>query len=162
MLEFERNDEKREDPETPRSTALITERLQKAFRREERLCLSISDKMSTDLDDSRLVFLQYAGMTPSFAGCAKCGVKFFTPSKLLKQSQAAADYLREKFDLHTCKREIVPGMRQLRIVTSSLGICLSCNTRFLAALSLRGHAEQAEGDVRRKFRRHGCRLSDAA
>jgi hypothetical protein len=129
---------------------------------EERDCLSVSDKMSADLDDSRLVFLRYAGRAPSFAGCGKCGVKFFTPRELLKQPQAATDHLREKFDQHACTWGIVPRMRELRIVTSSLGICLSCHTRFLAPASLRGHAEQAEFDVRRKFRRHGCRLSDAA
>jgi hypothetical protein len=50
-----------------------------------------------------MVFLQYAGETPSLAGCAKCHLKFFTPQELMKQPEAAAEYLREKFSLHTCK-----------------------------------------------------------
>jgi len=57
--------------------------------------------------DVQLVFLQYVGKTPSLAGCPKCRLKFFTPEQLLKQPEAAAQYLREKFSLHTCKWEIV-------------------------------------------------------
>ncbi len=165
MLDLKRDHQKREDRATPRTRAPITEQSGKVFRREmaeERDCLPISDKMSTDLDDSRLVFLQYAGRTPSFAGCAKCGIKFFTPHELLERPRAATDYIRKKFDQHTCTWGTVPRMRELRIVTSSLGICLSCHTRFLAPVSLHGHAEEAELDIRRKFRRHRCRLSDAA
>jgi len=54
-----------------------------------------------------LVFLQYVDKTPSLAGCAKCHLKFFTPQQLMRQPQAAAEYLREKFARHTCNWEIV-------------------------------------------------------
>jgi hypothetical protein len=122
----------------------------------------------------QLVFLQYAGKTPSLAGCAKCHLKFFTPQQLMRQPQAAAEYLREKFDQHTCTREIVedkrpgtPQTRRLRIVkrtddTSALGICQVCNMRFLAPSHLHGYAHLAEKDIRRQFERHMCTRRDAS
>ena len=58
-----------------------------------------------------LVFFQYVGKTPSLAGCGSCRLKFFTPQQLMRQPQAAAEYLREKFAVHTCKCEIVEKAR---------------------------------------------------
>jgi hypothetical protein len=119
------------------------------------------------------VFLQYAGKTPSLAGCAKCHLKFFTPQELMRQPEAAAQYLREKFALHTCKGEILEETRartvqtrRLRIIkptddTSTQGICEACNMRFLAPVYLRGHAEQAEIDIRLRFGQHRCRRRNA-
>jgi hypothetical protein len=121
----------------------------------------------------RLVFLQYAGKTPSLAGCAKCRLKFFTPQELMKQPATAAQYLQEKFFQHTCKGEVSEKtgagtiqIRRLRIIkptddTPPLGICEACNMRFLAPIYLRGHAEQAEIDIRLRFGQHKCRRRDA-
>src|ERR1700690_3112459 len=120
------------------------------------------------MGDRQLVFLQYVGKAPSFGSCAKCHLKFFTPRELMRQPEAAAEYLREKFSLHTCKGEIVEETRagtvqtrRLRIMkatddTSLLGICEACNMRFLAPVYLRGHAEQAEIDIRLRFGQHRC------
>jgi hypothetical protein len=125
------------------------------------------------MGDLELVFFQYVGRTPSLAGCAKCRLKFFTPQRLMKQPEAAAQYLREKFTKHTCKWEIFeqtrPGAlptRQLWIVkqtndTSSLGICEACGMRFLAPVYLRAHADQADNEIRRQFGQHRCRRRKA-
>jgi hypothetical protein len=125
------------------------------------------------MGDVRLVFLQYAGKAPSLAGCAKCHLKFFTPPELMRQPTTAAQYLQEKFSQHTCKGEISektgPGtiqIRRLRIIkptddTPPLGICEACNMRFLAPVYLRGHAGQAEIDIRLRFGQHRCRRRDA-
>lgn len=121
----------------------------------------------------QLVFLQYAGKAPSLAGCAKCHLKFFTPPELMRQPEAAAQYLRRKFSLHTCKGEIpektragTVQIRRLRIIkptddTPPLGICEACNMRFLAPVYLRRHAEQAEIDIRLRFGQHRCKRRDA-
>jgi hypothetical protein len=126
------------------------------------------------MGDLQLVFLQYVNKTPTLAGCAKCQLKFFTPQQLMKQPQAAAEYLREKFALQTCKGEIFeetrPGTlqaRQLRIVkrtddTSALGVCEVCHMRFLVPVYLRGHAHLAEKDIWRQFERHSCTRRDAS
>ena len=126
------------------------------------------------MDDLQLVFLQYVGKTPTLAGCAKCQLKFFTPQRLMKQPQAAAEYLREKFAQHTCRRAIVednrPGslsVRRLRIVkrtddTSALGICQVCNMRFPAPVYFRGLVDQAEKHIRRQFDRHRCTRREAS
>jgi hypothetical protein len=75
------------------------------------------------MGDLQLVFLQYVDKTPSLADCAKCHLKFFTPQQLMKQPQAAAEFLREKLARNTCKGEIFeetrPGAlqkRRLRII----------------------------------------------
>jgi hypothetical protein len=47
--------------------------------------------------------IQFVGKTPSLAGCAKCHLKFLTFQPLMKQPEAAAQYLREKFARHTCR-----------------------------------------------------------
>jgi hypothetical protein len=64
------------------------------------------------MGDLEPVFLQFADKSPSQAGCSKCHLKFFTPSQLMRQPQAAVEYLREKFALHTCK-----GFEQARAGT---------------------------------------------
>jgi hypothetical protein len=117
------------------------------------------------MDDSRMVFLQYLGETPAMASCAKCRLKFFTPSELLKKPREATDYLRGKFAAHPCKREEAISSdhpRHLRVVTSNIGICEACEARFMASAYLRDHPRQAESDVRRKFGRHACSRSNAA
>ena len=125
------------------------------------------------MGDLQLVFLQYVGKAPSLAGCAKCRLKFFTPEQLLKQPEAAAQYLREKFSLHTCKWEIVEETgsslaqkRHLRVVKPydgrpPVGICEGCTMRFETPVYLRDHADQAESDIRRRFSQHRCRRRDA-
>jgi hypothetical protein len=126
------------------------------------------------MGDLELVFLQYVGKTPSLAGCAKCQMKFFTPQQLMRRPEAAAQYLRDKFDQHTCKSEIFEERRprtlqtrRLRIAkriddTSALGICEVCNMRFLAPAYLRGYAHLGEKDIRRQFERHLCTRRDAS
>jgi hypothetical protein len=164
MPELQRNDKQRKDLVNLPTTVQITEQFRNVFKREmpeERHGFFVADELNVGVDDSWLVFLQSAGHTPTLAGCTKCDVKFFTPRELMKKPQAATDYLRWKFGLHSCKWG-VERLRLLRIVTSSLGICKSCNVRFLAPVYLRGDAEQAEYEVRRQFRRHVCKLSDAA
>jgi hypothetical protein len=91
----------------------------------------------------------------------------------MRQPEAAAQYLREKFSVHTCKGEIpeetraeTVQTRRLRITkpmddTSPLGICEACNMRFLPPVYLRGHAEQAEIDIRLRFGLHRCRPRNA-
>ena len=91
----------------------------------------------------------------------------------MRQPEAAAQYLREKFALHTCKGEILEETRartvqtrRLRIIKptddmSTQGICEACNMRFLAPVYLRGHAEQAEIDIRLRFGQHRCRRRNA-
>ena len=126
------------------------------------------------MGDLELVFLQYVGKTPSLAGCAKCRLKFFTPQQLMRQPEAAAQYLREKFVHHTCKSEIleetrlwIRHARRLRVIkriddTPSLGICEVCHMRFLVPIHLRGHAHLAEEDIRRRFELHSCKRRDAS
>jgi len=61
--------------------------------------------------ERRLVILRYAGKTPSFAECACCHLKFFTPPELNKDPVRAEENLRHKFDTHKCKDE---GRRDIR------------------------------------------------
>jgi hypothetical protein len=124
--------------------------------------------LNADMGDLQLVFIQYVDKTPSLAGCAKCQVKFFTPQQLMRQPQAAAEYLRDKFARHTCKGEILEEARartvetrHLRIVKDidgapPLGTCEVCNMQFLAPVYFRGFADQAEKEIRRQFDRHRC------
>ena len=126
------------------------------------------------MGDLELVFLQYVGKTPSLAGCPKCHLKFFTPQQLMRQPEAAAQYLREKFVHHTCKSETfeetrlwIRHARRLRVIkriddTPSLGICEVCHMRFLVPIHLRGHAHLAEEDIRRRFELHSCKRRDAS
>ncbi len=112
-----------------------------------------------------MVILQYLGKTPAMASCAKCRLKFFTPSELLNKPRRATDYLWGKFASHACKWEEAISSdhpRRLRVVTANIGICEGCEARFLASAYLRDHPKEAESDVRRKFARHACSRSRAA
>ena len=116
----------------------------------------------------RLVLLKYAGKTPSMAGCAKCGLKFFTPQHFLMNPEAAAEYLRLKFSLHLCKGNIfeetkggVPA-RRMRVVKSAddtllLGVCEACNMRFRAHVYLPSYVKQAEINIQQQFVHHQCK-----
>jgi hypothetical protein len=123
------------------------------------------------MGDLELVFLQYVGKTPSLAGCAKCRMKFFTPQQLMKQPQAAAEYLWEKFARHTCKGEILEarartvktrGLRIVKDIDGASGICEICNMQFQAPVYFRSLAEQAEKHIRRQFDRHRCTRREAS
>jgi hypothetical protein len=131
-------------------------------------------RLTAGMSDLQLVFFQYVGKTPSLAGCTKCHLKFLTPQPLMRQPEAAAQYLREKFARHTCKWEISeetrPEARQtrrLRIIkpsddTSPVGMCEVCNMRFPAPVYLRAHPQQAENEIRQQFGRHRCRRREAS
>jgi hypothetical protein len=92
----------------------------------------------------------------------------------MRQPQAAAEYLREKFARHTCKWEIFEetrpeslqerGLRMIKPTddTLPLGICEACNMRFPASVYFRGLADQAEKHIRRQFGQHRCRRRDAS
>ena len=120
------------------------------------------------MSNLELLFLKYAGKTPSLAGCAKCQLKFFTPRRFLKNPEAAFEYLRLKFSLHECKwdifeetRGVVPA-RRMRVVKSAddmllLGVCEACSMRFRAHVYLPNYARQAEIDIQQKFVGHQCK-----
>ncbi len=120
------------------------------------------------MSNLRLVLLKYVGKTPSMAGCANCGLKFFIPQHFLKNPEAAAEYLRLKFSSHDCKwdifeetRGIVPA-RRMRVVKSAdatllLGVCEACSTRFRAHVYLPNYVRQAEIDIQQKFVHHQCK-----
>jgi hypothetical protein len=126
------------------------------------------------MGDLELVFYQYVGKAPSLAGCAKCHLKFLTPQQLMKQPEAAAQYLRDKFARHECKWAIFEETRsgtlqsrRLRIMkladaASPLGICEACNMRFPVPAYLRGHVEQAENEIRHQFGHHRCKRREAS
>ena len=121
-----------------------------------------------NMSNLELLFLKYAGKTPSLAGCAKCQLKFFTPQHFLKNPEAASEYLRLKFSLHECKwhifeetRGVVPA-RRMRVVKSAddtllLGVCEACSMRFRAHIYLPNYDRQAEIDIQQKFVHHQCR-----
>ena len=50
------------------------------------------------------VILKYYNKVPAMAGCAKCQHKFFTPNTYYNDHIGAEEYLRDKFDLHTCEK----------------------------------------------------------
>jgi len=75
-------------------------------------CAIAYGRLNGSMGDLQPVFLQYVGKTPSLAGCAKCHLKFFTPQHLMRQPEAAAQYLREKCARHTCKGEIFEETRR--------------------------------------------------
>ena len=46
--------------------------------------------------------LRYRGQTPVLAACDRCELKFFTPSEIMKDSDAAFRYLLMKYMHHRC------------------------------------------------------------
>ena len=46
--------------------------------------------------------LRYRGQTPVLAACDRCELKFFTPSEIMKDSEAAFRYLLIKYVDHRC------------------------------------------------------------
>src|SRR5271169_3063172 len=111
------------------------------------------------MGDLELTFLQYVGKTPSLAGCAKCQMKFFTPQILMRQPQAAAEYLRERFARHTCEGEILKESRAETVETRSLrivkhidgapapGRCQVCDMQFEVPVYFRSLADQAQRHI---------------
>ena len=45
----------------------------------------------------------FGNKVPAMASCTKCQYKFFTPSTLKRDPEAAERYLKERFDLHRCE-----------------------------------------------------------
>ena len=46
--------------------------------------------------------LKYYGPTPVLAVCVKCQLKFFTPAQMMKDWDAAEEYLWKKYKSHRC------------------------------------------------------------
>ena len=57
------------------------------------------------MPERSFVILRYDGKAPAMACCAKCQHKFFTPSDFRRDRAGAAEYLRDKFVMHTCREE---------------------------------------------------------
>jgi hypothetical protein len=53
------------------------------------------------------VILKFKNKVPALAACARCQHKFFTPNTYYNDRIGAEEYLRGKFDLHTCPDEPV-------------------------------------------------------
>jgi hypothetical protein len=49
------------------------------------------------------VILQRMNEVPILASCTNCKLKFFTPNTYYNDHIEAGEYLRGKFDLHTCE-----------------------------------------------------------
>jgi len=49
------------------------------------------------------VILQRVNEVPVLASCMKCQLKFFTPNTYYNDHIGAGEYLREKYDEHTCE-----------------------------------------------------------
>jgi hypothetical protein len=49
------------------------------------------------------VILQRVNEVPVLGSCMKCQLRFFTPNTYFGDRVGAAEYLRGKFDLHTCE-----------------------------------------------------------
>jgi hypothetical protein len=54
------------------------------------------------------VILQRVNEVPVLASCTKCKLKFFTPKTYYNDHEGAAEYLRGKFDEHTCEGDKPP------------------------------------------------------
>jgi hypothetical protein len=48
------------------------------------------------------IVLKYVNKNPSLASCTACQRKFFTPNTYYNDPGGAEQYLRDKFDLHSC------------------------------------------------------------
>lgn len=68
--------------------------------RPTELCKSVPP-----MAERRFIILRYVGKAPTMASCTKCQRKFFTPSTHTRDAVGADEYLRRKFDLHTCPGE---------------------------------------------------------
>jgi len=53
-------------------------------------------------DEIAFSILKYRGQTPVLAACVRCELKFFTPSEIMKDSDAAVEYLWKKYVDHRC------------------------------------------------------------
>jgi hypothetical protein len=69
-------------------------------------------------DESGFSILQYRGKIPALAVCTRCQLKFFTPPKLIADSEKAQDYLWGKYEAHQCP--ILPKTRTDRDFQSFL------------------------------------------
>lgn len=49
------------------------------------------------------MILQRVNEVPVLASCMKCQLKFFTPNTYYNDHIGAGEYLREKYDEHTCE-----------------------------------------------------------
>jgi hypothetical protein len=53
-------------------------------------------------DEIAFSILRYRGQTPDLAACVLCELKFFTPSEIMEDSDAAFRYLLMKYMHHRC------------------------------------------------------------
>jgi len=58
------------------------------------------------VNDTGFSILKYRGQSAVLAVCLRCHLKFFTPSKLMEDGIAAEEYLRKKYDEHSCPAEV--------------------------------------------------------
>jgi hypothetical protein len=54
------------------------------------------------VDERGYSVLKYRDKTPILAACARCQLKFFTPSEMMNDWMAASDYLWKKHYTHQC------------------------------------------------------------
>jgi len=48
--------------------------------------------------------VKQVGATPCVAACTSCGQQFQAPTSLLRSVKDATDYLKARFDAHTCTK----------------------------------------------------------
>jgi hypothetical protein len=56
-------------------------------------------------DEIGFSVLKYRENTPVLAVCTRCQLKFLTPAGMMKDWQAASDYLWKKYSDHRCGTE---------------------------------------------------------
>jgi hypothetical protein len=54
------------------------------------------------VDEIGFSILKYREKTPVLAVCARCQLKFLTPSQMMKDWEAASEYLWRKYSNHRC------------------------------------------------------------
>jgi len=54
------------------------------------------------MDEIGFSVLKYSEKTPVLAACTRCQLKFLTPSKMMKDWEAASEYLLGKYNDHRC------------------------------------------------------------
>jgi hypothetical protein len=52
--------------------------------------------------ERKFVILKYRDKVPALTSCAKCQLKFFTPTTYYRDPIEATEYLLGKFDRHQC------------------------------------------------------------